>query len=84
MGLFDYFKRKGEPTSATVAKDRLQIIVAHERSQRQRPNYVAQMQEEIIAVIRKYVNVDKDAVSIAIDNADDCTILELNVTLPDK
>ncbi|RDL45857.1 cell division topological specificity factor MinE [Marinomonas piezotolerans] len=84
MGIFDYFKSKSEPSSASVAKDRLQIIVAHERSRRHQPDYLPQMQQEIIDVIRKYVQVDSDDVQIQLDNTDDCSVLELNVTLPEK
>lgn len=84
MGIFDYFKSKAEPSSASVAKERLQIIVAHERGKRQQPDYLPQMQKEIIDVIRKYVNIDSQDVQIQLENTDDCSILELNVTLPDK
>lgn len=35
-------------------------------------------------VIRKYVNIDNDQVQVALDNQDDCSILELNITLPDR
>ena len=84
MGIFDYFKSKSEPTSASVAKDRLQIIVAHERSRRTHPDYLEQMQQEIIAVIRKYVQIESDDVQIQLENTDDCSVLELNVTIPEK
>ena len=84
MGIFDYFKSKSAPTSASVAKDRLQIIVAHERSRRTQPDYLEQMQQEIIAVIRKYVQIESDDVQIQLENTDDCSVLELNVTIPEK
>ncbi|EAQ64514.1 MAG: cell division topological specificity factor MinE [Marinomonas sp.] len=84
MGIFDYFKSKNEPTSASVAKERLQIIVAHERGKRQQPDYLPQMQKEIIEVIRKYVNIGSDDVQIQLENIEDCSVLELNVTLPDQ
>lgn len=84
MGIFDYFKNKGEPSSASVAKDRLQIIVAHERSKRKQPDYLPQMQQEIIDVIRKYVKVGSEDVQIQLENIEDCSILEVNVTLPDN
>ncbi|MEO9653406.1 cell division topological specificity factor MinE [Marinomonas dokdonensis] len=84
MGIFDYFKNRSEPSSASVAKDRLQIIVAHERGRRQQPDYMPQMQQEIIDVIRKYVNVDSEDVQIQLENIEDCSVLELNVTLPDR
>lgn len=84
MGIFDYFKSKSEPSSASVAKDRLQIIVAHERTRRHQPDYLPQMQQEIIDVIRKYVQIESDDVQIQLENTDDCSVLELNVTLPEK
>lgn len=85
MGILDYLLKKKKPaSSASTAKERLQIIVAHERSARNQPDYIPMMQQEIIEVIRKYVEIDQDQVSIQLDNADDCSVLELNVTLPEK
>ncbi|MBY4678455.1 cell division topological specificity factor MinE [Marinobacterium arenosum] len=83
MSFFDYFRSKKQPTSASVAKERLQIIVAHERGKRAQPDYLPQMQQEIIEVIKKYVAIDQDQVNIQLDNNENCSVLELNVTLPD-
>ncbi len=83
MGLFNYF-RTTPKNSASVAKERLQIIVAHERGERNRPSYLPMMQEEILEVIRKYVHVEREDVNIHVDREDDCEILELNVVLPDE
>ena len=85
MSLFDYFSRKKKQGSAaSVAKERLQIIVAHERGQRSQPDYLPQLQQEIIDVISKYVPIDREQVHVALDNQHDCSILELNITLPDR
>ena len=85
MSLFDYFSRKKKQESpAALAKERLQIIVAHERGQRSQPDYLPQLQQEIIDVISKYVPIDRDQVNVALDNQDDCSILELNITLPER
>ena len=85
MSLFDYFSRKKkQDTPASMAKERLQIIVAHERGQRSQPDYLPQLQQEIIDVISKYVPIDREQVHVALDNQDDCSILELNITLPDR
>lgn len=85
MSLFDYFRdRKKQNTTASVAKERLQIIVAHERGQRSQPDYLPQLQHEIIDVISKYVKIDREQVHVALDNQDDCSILELNITLPER
>ncbi len=83
MSFFDYFRAKNKDT-ASVAKERLQIIVAHERSQRAQPDYLPQLQKELLAVIRKYVEIDSDKVDVQLDKNDDCSVLELNVVLPEK
>tara|TARA_B100000809_G_scaffold32270_1_gene28160 strand:- start:3531 stop:3782 length:252 start_codon:yes stop_codon:yes gene_type:complete len=82
VSIFNYFIKDKKPASANLAKERLQIIVAHERSKRNQPDYLPLMQQEILEVIRKYVAIDMDQVSVQLDNDDDCSVLELNVTLP--
>ncbi|MBQ4830694.1 cell division topological specificity factor MinE [Alteromonas sp. CI.11.F.A3] len=85
MSIFDYLlKKKEKPSTAAVAKERLQIIVAHERRKRTEPDYLPMMQQEIIQVIRKYVSIADDQVSVQLENSDDCSVLELNVTLPES
>lgn len=84
MGIIDYFVKKKQASSASVAKERLQIVVAHERSRRNQPDYLPLMQQEIIEVIRKYVEIDQEQVSVQLDSNEDCSVLELNVTLPDR
>ncbi|QJR81936.1 cell division topological specificity factor MinE [Alteromonas pelagimontana] len=83
MGIFDYLLKKGKPNSASVAKERLQIIVAHERRKRNEPDYLPMMQQEILSVIRKYVEIGDDQVTVQLENSDDCSVLELNITLPE-
>ncbi|MEG3766336.1 cell division topological specificity factor MinE [Alteromonas sp. 14N.309.X.WAT.G.H12] len=84
MGIFDYLLKKGKPNTAAVAKERLQIIVAHERRKRSQPDYIPMMQQEILQVIRKYVEIAEDDVSVQLDNSDDCSVLELNITIPER
>lgn len=81
MSIFSYFL-KDEKKSASVAKERLQIIVAHERTKRKQPDYIPKMQNEIVEVIRKYIDIDTDDVSVQLENDGDCSVLELNITLP--
>ncbi len=83
MGLLDYF-RTTRPKSAHVAKERLQILVAHERRMRGAPSYLAEMQRELLDVIRKYANVRDDAISIQMEQDEDREILEVNIVLPDE
>lgn len=82
MSLLDYF-RSSKPKTASVAKERLQILVAHERSYRNQPSYLPQLQKELLEVIRKYVTVDQDAISINFEQDENQETLELNIVLPD-
>ncbi len=82
MGFFDYFRR--QPKSAAIAKDRLQIIVARERTDaRQGPDYLPQLQQELLQVIAKYELIDLGQVSVNVDRNGDCEVLELNIVLSD-
>jgi cell division topological specificity factor len=82
MGLLAFFRRT--PSSANVAKERLRIIVAQERSSRGGPDYLPLLRREILEVIRKYVNVDPDAIQINLEREDGQEVLELSVALPEK
>ena len=88
MALLDYFLRKKEkqPTTASKAKERLQIIVAHERNHRNKqPDYLPQLTEDILVVLRKYIKVSDESFSIKLDNKDgDLNVLELNIELHDE
>lgn len=81
MKLLEFLRGERKKT-ASVAKERLQIIVAHQRSQRDQPDYMPMLERELLEVIRRYVKVDQDAINISLDRDDECSVLELNVTLP--
>jgi len=83
MGLLDLFSRKNKNT-ASVAKERLRIIVAQERAQRNSPDYLPMMRRELLEVIRKYVQVDIEDVNVQVEHDEGHDILELNVVLPDQ
>ncbi|MDP2366353.1 MAG: cell division topological specificity factor MinE [Ignavibacteria bacterium] len=82
MSLLDYF-RSSKPKTASLAKERLQILVAHERTYRHQPSYLPQLQKELLDVIRKYVNVEQDAISVNFEQDENQETLELNIVLPD-
>ena len=85
MSLLDYFRTTKQSKTAQTAKERLQIIVAHERGQRSGPDYLPAMKQDILEVIKNYVDIDSDQVSVSLDNkTDDISVLELNITLPDQ
>lgn len=82
MGLLAFFRRS--PATANVAKERLRIIVAQERSARGGPDYLPTLRRELLEVIRKYVNVDPDAIQINFEKEDGNEVLEFSVALPQK
>ncbi len=84
MGLLDLF-RANEKKSASVAKERLQLIVAHRRAgNMQAPVFLPKLQEDLLEVIRKYVQVSDDAVKIDVERDGDMDVLELNIVVPDS
>lgn len=82
MGLLAFFRRT--PATANVAKERLRIIVAQERSARSSPDYMPMLRRELLEVIRKYVNVDPEAIQINFEKEDGNEVLEFSVALPQK
>jgi cell division topological specificity factor len=82
MGLMALFRRT--PPSASVAKERLRIIVAQERTGRGGPDYLPLLRRELLEVIRKYVNVEPDAVKVHVEREEGHEVLELSVSLPGK
>ena len=84
MSLLDMlFGRK--PKTATVARDRLQIIIAQERAQEvQAPDYLPTLRKELLEVLSKYVNVSLDDIRISQEKQDGLDVLELNITLPEQ
>ncbi|MEA3300373.1 MAG: cell division topological specificity factor MinE [Pseudomonadota bacterium] len=82
MSLLDYF-RKQRKSSASVAKERLQILVAHDRVRTNGPEYLTQLHQEILAVIRKYVPIGDEDVRVQLEQQGTTSVLELNVTLPE-
>lgn len=85
MALRDYFlKSRQKKNSASIAKERLQILVAHDRVSQHKGSYLPQLKEDILRVIRKYVPVDPSAVTVQLDKENDQEILELNIILPDR
>ena len=84
MALLDFFKQNKKSGSAQLAKERLQILVAHDRAERGRPSYLPKLQQELLEVIRKYVEVDQNAISVNYEQDDQQEILELNIVLPEQ
>lgn len=83
MGLFDIFRQKKQG-SANQAKERLQILIAHERQHRGGPDYLPQLRHDLMDVIRKYVPIADDAVNVQFEKGEGYDVLELNISLPEE
>lgn len=85
MKIFDFFRASRTETKSTaqVAKERLQIVLAHERVEgSSSPDFLPALEKELLAVIAKYVKIQDDKVEIKLDRADGCSTLEVNIELP--
>ncbi len=71
--------------TANVAKERLQIILAHERSGRNasEPDYLQDLQRDLIAVISKYIKIDPRDIKVHLERQDNLEVLEVKIELPD-
>jgi cell division topological specificity factor len=79
MNLFNLFKRRG---SAPVARDRLQILLAYERSARGPSDLLAILRDEILVAIGRHVEIDQSRVKVQMDRGDKVSILEVDVEIP--
>lgn len=82
MSIFDFLKPK--KNTASVAKDRLRIIIAQERKNDGQPDYLPLLRRELLEVIRKYVNVDVDAVKVDVVKDGEHDVLDISVALPEE
>ena len=72
-----------KPKTASAAKERLQIIIARERSGRDGPDYLPALHKELIEVISKYTKVNAEDIKISLDRQGNLEVLDVNVVLPD-
>jgi cell division topological specificity factor len=72
-----------KPKTAAAAKERLQIIIARERSNRSGPDFLPALHRELIEVISKYTKVNADDIKISLDRQGNLEVLDVNVVLPD-
>ncbi|MEY2654956.1 MAG: hypothetical protein RLZZ524_1984 [Pseudomonadota bacterium] len=84
MSLLSFLLGEKKAT-ASVAKERLQIILAHERAGRgaSRPDYLPALQRELVAVISKYVSIQPEDIKVHLERQDNLEVLEVKIELPD-
>jgi cell division topological specificity factor len=83
MGFLSFFLGE-KKNSASVAKERLQLILAHERNGRSSsPDYLPQLQRELVAVISKYVSINADDIKVHMERDGDLEVLEVKIELPE-
>ena len=84
MSLFSFARKKQQPKSAQTAKDRLQILLAHERSSsgKAEVDYLPMLQRDIVAAIRKYVPIGETDVDVRMERGDQMSSLEIKIELP--
>lgn len=84
MSLLSFLLGEKKKTAA-VAKERLQIILAHERAGRNpgQPDYLPALQRDLVAVIGKYVAIHPDDIKVNLERYDDLEVLEVKIELPE-
>jgi cell division topological specificity factor len=78
MNILGFFLQRRQP-SASIAKERLQIVLAHERAGRDGPEFLPSLQKELLAVVAKYVEVKDDMIRVNLGKSDGTSVLEINV-----
>jgi cell division topological specificity factor len=72
--------------TASVAKERLQIILAHERTGRNtgQPDYLPALQRDLMAVLSKYIKINLQDIKVNVERQDNLEVLEVKIELPDS
>lgn len=83
MSLLSFLFTPKPQATASVAKERLQLIIAHEGSKKA-PDFLPKLKEELLAVVAKYIGVSEDSFKLELQRRDNMDILEINLILEDK
>jgi cell division topological specificity factor len=81
MNVFKFFRRVG---SAPVARERLQILLAHERKASGQPDLLNVLREEILAVVARHISLEPDRVHIRMDRGEPVSTLEVDIEIPNQ
>ena len=83
MGSFLSFLLGQRKTSAKVAKERLQIILAHERTGRRQAGYLSLLQRDLVDIICKYIKIDPKDIKVNLERQENLDVLEVKIELPE-
>ena len=67
--------------SAVIAKDRLKIVLAHERASRDAPEFLPALQKDLLEVVGRYVEIRDDTLRVNVGKSSDTSLLEINVEI---
>jgi cell division topological specificity factor len=81
MNLLNFFRRSG---SAPVARERLQILLAHERKANSQTDLLNVLREEILAVVARHISLEPDKVQIKMERGDPVSTLEVDIEIPSQ
>ena len=82
MSIFGFQFRPRKAQTAQTAKERLQILLAHERADTAAQDILPLLQRDILEVIRRHMRIEGDAVDIRMERDEDRSSLEINIELP--
>jgi cell division topological specificity factor len=74
----------GQRRSASVARDRLQILLAYERASKSSSDLLIVLREEILAVVGRHVSIDPERIDIRMEPGDKVSVLEVNMEIPNR
>lgn len=84
MSFFKFLQQENKKKSASVAKERLSIILARESVGGSSPDFIPQLQRELMEVISRYTQIDLNDIRVNVDRQDNLEVLEVKIELPDK
>lgn len=83
MSWLNFFRKEREDKgTATTAKDRLQVIISHERVSRTKDDFLPKLQQELVAVVARYVSIDPAKVQVNLERGGDFSTLAIDIELP--
>lgn len=84
MSIFNLSFLTRNSKTADTAKERLQILVAHDRASAASADLVPVLKKEILEVVRKHLSIERDKVDVRLDREGECSSLEINIELPEQ